>query len=116
MILSARVHAQTKNTVMETKTKSISCKLTTPELQQRKATIISELKGLVKSREELSNGFRYQFHGSDAILDKLNTFIKTERMCCDFFVFQLTVEEHAIMLAITGPDGSKEFLKEEVDL
>jgi hypothetical protein len=101
---------------METKTKSISCKLTTPELQQRKATVISELKPLVRSREQLSNGFRYHFEGGDDILDRLNTFIKTERMCCDFFVFQLTVEEDTIMLAITGPDGSKEFLKEEVDL
>jgi hypothetical protein len=57
-------------------------------------TVISELKALVRSRKELYNGFRYQFEVSDDILDKLNTFIKTERMCCDFFVFQLTVEEN----------------------
>jgi hypothetical protein len=101
---------------METKTKSISCKLTTPELQQRKATVIAELKALVKSREELPQGFRYQFEGSDDILDKLNTFIKTERMCCDFFVFELTVDENRALLTISGPDGAKEFLKEEVDL
>jgi hypothetical protein len=105
---------QTKTTAMETK--PVTCKLTTPELQKRKATVIAELKAIVVSRNELSNGFGYEFEATDEILDKLNTFIKTERMCCDFFTFQLTIEENKAMLNITGPEGAKEFLKEEVDL
>lgn len=108
-------NAQTINS-METAPKKITCKLTTPELRQRKATVIAELKALVIKRTELANGFSYEFNGTDDILDKLNTFIKTERMCCDFFTFQLTVEDAKAMLNITGPAGVKEFLKEEVDL
>lgn len=101
---------------METITKPIACKLTTPELQKRKATVIAALKALVITKEELPNGYGYAFEGSDKNLDTLNTFIKTERLCCDFFTFRLTVEENRALLEITGPQGAKEFLKEEVGL
>ena len=101
---------------MDTSTRSVSCKLTTPELQKRKATVIAELKSLVLSREELGNGYAYSFVGNDQNLDKINDFIKAERMCCDFFTFQVTIEENTVSLRITGPEGAKEFLKSEVDL
>jgi len=115
-LIALGAYGQTKNTAMETATKPITCKLTTPELQKRKATVIAELKVLVLTKKDLSNGYRYEFEGSDENLDKLNTFIKTERMCCDFFTFQLTVEENTAFLNITGPKGAKEFLEEEIDL
>ena len=107
---------QPKNTAMETATKPLTCKLTTPELQKRKATVIAELKALILHKKDLSNGYRYEFEGTDDNLDRLNTFIKTERMCCDFFAFQLTVEESKALLSITGPEGAKEFLKQEIGL
>jgi hypothetical protein len=109
-------YGQNANTAMEKTAKPITCKLTSVELQKRKATVIAELKALVLSRKELTDGYGYEFEGADDILDKLNTFIKTERMCCDFFTFQLTIEESKAILNITGPEGTKEFLKEEVDL
>lgn len=57
----------------------ISCKLTTPELRQRKATVIALLKEMILEKQELANGFRYQFDGKDQTLDLLHDFIKTER-------------------------------------
>jgi hypothetical protein len=101
---------------METTIKPITCKLTTPELQKRKATVIADLKVLVIDRAEFEDGYSYKFEGKDEILDKLIDFIKTERMCCDFFTFQVTVEEDTALMKITGPNGAKEFLKEEIDL
>ena len=115
-LMVAAAHGQINNTAMETATKPVTCKLTTPELQKRKATVIAQLKALVVIKKELSNGYSYEFEGTDDNLDKLNTFIKAERLCCDFFTFQLTVEENKARLNITGPAGAKEFLKEEVDL
>jgi hypothetical protein len=114
--ITLTAQGQTKSTSMETVAKPITCKLTTPELQKRKATVIAELKALVLVRKELLNGFSYEFGATDEILDKLNLFIKTERMCCDFFTFHLIVEDDKTFLNITGPEGVKEFLKEEVDL
>lgn len=115
-VLVLTAHGQSKNAVMETATKPVTCKLTTPELQKRKATVIADLKALVLERKELEDGYSYKFEAKDDILDKLNDFIKTERMCCDFFTFQITVEENTALLKISGPNGAKEFLKEEVDL
>jgi hypothetical protein len=114
LVLSV-ARGQTKTKSMETTVTPITCKLTTSEFQKRKATVIAELKALVLNRKELSNGFVYEFQSSDEILDKLNTFIETERLCCNFFTFQLTVEENITTLNITGPEGAKEFLKGEVD-
>lgn len=101
---------------MEAATKSVTCKLTSPELQKRKATTIADLKKDILSREELTNGFSYKFASSDQALDNINDFIKTERLCCDFFSYQITVKEDSTELQITGPAGTKDFLKEEVDL
>lgn len=116
LVLAGMVSYGQNKTAMETAAKPVTCKLTTPELQKRKATVIAELKALVLTRKELTNGYAYEFEGTDEILDKLNTFIKTERMCCDFFTFQLTIEENKALLNITGSEGAKEFLKQEVDL
>jgi hypothetical protein len=116
LLAGLTTYGQNTNTAMEKTAKPITCKLTSSELQKRKATVIAELKAAVLSRKELTNGYGYEFAGTDEILDKLNTFIKTERMCCEFFTFQLTVEENKTLLTITGPEGTKEFIKEEVDL
>jgi hypothetical protein len=44
--------------------------------------------------------------------------IETERQCCRFLRFQLTVEsdEHTIWLEFTGPPGTREFLAGMLDL
>lgn len=96
--------------------KEITCKLTTPELQKRKATVLAELKSLTLQKKELSEGYEYKFDGNDQNLDKLIEFVKTERACCDFFTFQLTVEEGIAWLKITGPKGAKEFIDNEMGL
>jgi len=97
---------------------SLACKLTSPELQQRKATVIASLQRLVMERQELENGFTYRFAGTDAVVDELASFIKTERLCCDFFDFSLTVkgDASAAWLTITGPQGAKEFITAELVL
>jgi hypothetical protein len=98
--------------------KTITCKLTTPELQKRKATTIANLKQKILQRKELSNGYAYQFTGTDAVVDELTIFVKTERLCCDFFNFTLTVKGDgtAAWLNITGPKGAKEFITSEIGL
>ena len=96
----------------------VACKLTTPELQQRKATVIASLKGQVLEKQELSNGFSYKFKGTDSVIDELTTFIKTERLCCSFFEFDLKISGDASFawLTITGPKGAKDFIINELAL
>jgi hypothetical protein len=113
------LHAQdkTKNTANLMERAKLTCKLSTPELQQRKKTVVAELKKLLLETTELENGFNYKFDGSDKMLDLLNSFIKTERLCCDFFVFNLKAssDNSFAWLELTGPEGVKDFIKYEIE-
>ncbi|SFF54338.1 hypothetical protein SAMN04488541_105227 [Thermoflexibacter ruber] len=94
----------------------MSCKLTTPELQKRKETVIASLKSKMTEKKELQVGFAFKFSGTDDILDELIEFIKTERECCDFFTFGLSVsgDKSEAWLELTGADGAKEFITTEL--
>ena len=88
-----------------TANKPLVCKLTTPELRRRRATVIADLKSLVLARGERNDGYSYRFEGTNANLDRLTEFIKTERVCCDFFTFQLTVDGVLFGLVTGEEDG-----------
>lgn len=96
----------------------LSCKLTTEELRHRKETVIASLKFQVIERKELEHGYAYTFPGSDKMLDELAEFIKTERECCSFFSFGLTVKGDKSMacLELTGPEGAKDMIVSELGL
>ena len=96
--------------------KTLTCKLTTPELQQRKKTVIAELKSLIIGRTETPSGMKFKFAGSDKTLDLLINFVKTERLCCDFFQFTLSVgdEKSFAYLELSGPEGTKQFIESEI--
>lgn len=104
----------------EAKSKStqLSCKLTTPELQHRKATILESLRKKMKEKKELPNGYAYKFSGSDEMVDELTDFIKTERECCDFFTFNLSIsgDKSEAWLELKGAEGTKAFIKAELEL
>lgn len=93
---------------------TLTCKLPTPELQRRRATVIAELKKIMIRKEEIQDGLQFTFDSNDETLQKLLEFIKSERLCCDFFAFQLSVSGESATLGITGPEGTKEFLVHEV--
>src|SRR5688500_275644 len=101
---------------MTKETSKLVCKLTTPELQERKRTVIAELKTTMQKRKEIENGVRYKFDGSDSMIDLLTSFIKTERVCCDFLTFNLSIgdEDSFMWLELTGPEGTKDIIKSEV--
>lgn len=98
--------------------KEMTCKLTSRALQERKATVMASLKKKIAERKELPNGYSYKFDGTDNIIDEITTFIKTERLCCDFFDFAITVkgDGSAAWLTITGQEGVKEFIVSELAL
>ena len=75
----------------ENKTGIISCTLTNPELKRRKATVIASLKAQLIEKKELKDGYAFKFAGNDKMVDELAEFIKTERECCSFFTFNLSI-------------------------
>ena len=102
----------------ESKPGALSCKLTTPELRKRKATVIASLKQQMIDRKELEDGYAFKLSGTDEALDELITFIKTERACCDFFTFNLSIsgDKKEAWLELTGVDGAKDFITTELGL
>ncbi len=101
-----------KNTQAE-----ISCKLTTPELRIRKSIVVASLKQMVMAKKETPNGYKYKFRGTDQVLHLLLDFIKSERLCCNFFTFRLRVADPSlpIWLELSGPDGAKDFIRNEME-
>jgi hypothetical protein len=101
----------------ETQPLGIACRLASPELQERKKTVIASLRRQVLESRELADGYSYRFGGTDGVLDELLAFIKTERQCCGFFDFALHVQPgETVWLTLTGPAGAKAFIDAEIAL
>jgi flagellar biosynthesis/type III secretory pathway chaperone len=114
--LTLRSVGQDNSRIMNKETVNLTCRLTTPELQERKKTVIAELKKLVVQRVEITNGFRYTFNDAESTIDLLINFIKTERLCCPFFEFNLEVgqSEGFVSLELSGPAGTTDFIESEI--
>lgn len=108
--------ARNKIAMNEKESKPIVCKLTSKELQERKANVIALLKKEVIERKELPDGYSYKFKGDDRSIDNLVSFVKTERQCCGFFTFNISITEDFAFLELTGPDGAKDFVDSEIGL
>jgi hypothetical protein len=102
----------------KSKTGDLACKLTSAELQERKATVLASLREKVIEKRELRDGYAFKFPGSDEVLDELTEFIKTERECCDFFTFNLSIsgDKGEAWLELTGAKGAKDFIATELGL
>jgi hypothetical protein len=92
----------------------IACSLTNAELHERRQTILKQLRSVVAEVRELDHGYAYSFASGGGRLSEIGSMIELERQCCPFLRFRLTVEANSgpIWLELTGPDGTKEFLKE----
>ncbi len=104
--------------VASNQTEEISCKLTTAELQKRKETVLTSLKRQILQKKEVPNGYAFKFSGTDAVVDELAEFVKSERSCCSFFVFTLSFsgDGSEAWLTLTGPEGAKEMISDELGL
>ena len=89
----------------------IVCSLTPAALEARRAGLLSELVRRAESREELRDGHRLRFTADDA-LALVSRAIDAERRCCRFLRFTMTVEPDGgpIVLDLTGPSGTRDFL------
>lgn len=97
---------------------SLACKLSSPELLKRKETVLTSLKRQVLEKKELNDGYAFRFNGSDKMIDELTEFIKTERECCGFFTFNLSIsgDKSEVWLELRSKDGAKDFIHSEMGL
>ena len=91
----------------------IACSLTTPEVQERRTKVLEKVRAAALEVKELADGFSYRFPSNDSLLADLLTLIQLEHQCCPFLRLSLIIEaaNGPVSLELTGPPGTKEFLK-----
>ena len=91
----------------------VACNLTSEELRTRETSLLAEFKCAVTTIEELPDGYAFRVPGEKRSLELVAQLLIAERECCPFLTFQIMAEPQMgpLTIQITGPDGSKEFLK-----
>lgn len=90
----------------------VACTLDPSTLQTRREGLLARLAGSAVRREPLTDGLRLEFSATSENLTLIGRVIDAERKCCRFLQFQLTVapNEGPVVLVLTGPAGTPEFL------
>ncbi len=93
----------------------VACGLGGREKRERREELSREIFSGRLETEEFDDGYGFVFPGDADWAEKLVTFVVAERECCPFFAFELLFEPGGgpISLRVRGPEGAKEFAREE---
>ncbi|HEY0875925.1 MAG TPA: hypothetical protein VGD94_20790 [Vicinamibacterales bacterium] len=93
---------------------AVACSLDGAALAGRQAELRAGVLAEARSVERLSNGYRWRFESRPDLLGRLGPILDAERRCCRFLSIGLTAQSDlgSVVLEITGPDGTVEFLEE----
>lgn len=96
----------------------VACTLGPAALRARREDLLGGLVRRADDRIDLPNGYRIRFDAKPGLLSTIAGVIETERRCCRFLRFEVTVEpaERAAWVGFTGPPGTREFLAALLDL
>jgi hypothetical protein len=91
----------------------VACGLTSAERREREATLIAQFSSAVIGTEELRDGYAFHVPGDGKWLGLVAELIVAERECCHFLTFELVAQPNMgpIIVRVTGPAGTKEFLR-----
>lgn len=92
----------------------IACDLSVAELSVRRDGLLARLAESASERSEIENGIALVLATSPEITGLIAQVIQAERQCCRFLRFRCTYEPDLgpVLLEITGPEGSGEFLRD----
>ena len=102
-----------------TKGGSLYCNMEvfTPAEREKYVQNTARLLRGVEGVNEARDGFEFIFpsSGGKQSIELLTEFISNERLCCPFLEFTLKVptDNGPIALLLTGPEGTREFLRAE---
>jgi hypothetical protein len=91
----------------------VACRLSSQELRSREATLLAQFKTALITIQELADGYLFRIRDDKRWIAIAAELIAAERECCPFLRFELAVEPEMgpVTLRMTGPSGTKEFLK-----
>ncbi len=96
----------------------IACTLSAEELAVRRTTTLEQLFAGGKELQPLRSVYCFRCDASDQIFASSVELMTQERKCCRFMDFELQVRaaEGPVWLAISGPEGTKNFLESMLNL
>jgi len=91
----------------------IACSLTSAGLRERAATLLAQFSSTVIGTEELRDGYAFRVPGDGKWIAIIAKMIMAERECCPFLTFEFVAQPSMgpIIVRVTGPAGTKDFLK-----
>ena len=91
----------------------VACRLSDSALREREATLLSQFRSAVTATQELADGYAFLLSGDRKTNALVADVIAAERQCCPFLAFELNAHPNsgAVFVRMTGPTGTKEFLK-----
>ena len=97
---------------------SLACDMTAIPLTERETHLKTSrtLFSNIKEIRELPDGYEFRLEDDASVL-KAAEFISLEKLCCPFLAFTLDVDAEAgpVKLRLTGREGVKAFIREEVE-
>ena len=90
----------------------IACTLTPEALRERRDGLLADLWRRAETHEHVDEGVRLRFAPVADTLAAIITAVDAERHCCRFLRFGIVVEPDGgpIILELTGPPGTREFV------
>lgn len=94
----------------------LACDMTAIPAEQRAGHLAKsrELFSQIEETRELPDGYEFRFPGD--VVTRLADFVSLEKLCCPFLRFgiEVEIENGPVWLRLTGREGVKEFIREEV--
>jgi hypothetical protein len=94
----------------------LACDMTAIPAAQRPVHLATsrELFSKIEEFRELPDGYEFRLADGPDLLTKLGEFVSLERLCCPFLRFNVEVERRSVWLRLSGREGVKEFIREEI--
>jgi hypothetical protein len=103
---------------MEQNQSPLACDMTAIPAEQRQNHLAAsrELFLQILETRELSDGYQFQFADEPHLLSRLAEFVSLEKLCCPFlsFAIEIEAENGPVCLRLTGREGVKAFIREEI--
>lgn len=96
----------------------IACDMSvfSPEDRRRYNSLTRKLARATVSRRELDNGYALEVALDRVTMGELGDWMSLESKCCRFLEIALEAEGAAFWLRLSGRPGTKEFLKQELEI
>jgi hypothetical protein len=91
----------------------VACSLSDLELRERETTLLAQFRSAVIETEELPDGYAFRVPGDRKWVAIIAKMVVAERECCPFLTFEFVAQPGMgpVIVRVTGPAGTKDFLK-----